>query len=181
MYKFTRCERLLDLYGGCLQEEPICIPCKFRNDKTYVTSREELNVVRKNDLNNLQSECEILKLRKNNLLKNIANQDKILEEKLREGKINQQVKKEILFYWDRDVTKDIENVNKKWDTKILGMTKAYEKDKSFLETEKRRHIPFNQTLPRPNTAVNDTNENVESTSNKTCYSREPRLNVQTVH
>ena len=54
------------------------IPRNFRNDKTYVTSHEELNVVRKNYLNNLQLECEILKL-KNNLLENIANQDKILE------------------------------------------------------------------------------------------------------
>ena len=59
--------------------------------------------------------------------------DKIFEDKLREGKINQYVKKKILFYWDCDVTKDIENVNKIWDTKILGMTKAYEKDKCFLK------------------------------------------------
>ena len=107
------------------------IPRNFRNDKTYVTSQEELNVVRKNDLNNLQSECEILKLRKNNLLKNFANQDKILEQKLREGKMNQQVKKEILFYWDCDVTKDIENVNKKWDIKILG--KPMKKRNVFLK------------------------------------------------
>ena len=42
--------------------------------KTYVTSLEELNFVRKNDLKNMQSECETLKLRKNNLLENIANQ-----------------------------------------------------------------------------------------------------------
>ena len=168
MYKFTNCERLLDLYGECLQEEPTYILRKFRNDKTYVTSQEELNVVRKNDLNNLQSDRETLNLTENNLLENIANQDKILEEKLREGKINQQMKKEILFYWDCDVTKDIENVNKKWDTKILGMTKAYEKDKRFLETEKERRISFYQTSPPPNTAVNDTNENLESTSNKTC-------------
>ena len=90
----------------------------------------------------MQSECEILKLRKNNLLENIGNQDKILEEKLREGKINRQIKKEILFYWDCDVTKDIEYVNKKWDAKILGMRKAYEKDKRFLETEKERRISF---------------------------------------
>ena len=63
-------------------------------------------------MNNLQSECEILKLRKNELLENIANQDKISEEKLRKLKINQQVKKKILFYWDCDVTEDTENVNK---------------------------------------------------------------------
>ena len=75
------------------------------------------------------------------------------------------------------MTKDIKNVNKKWDTKILGMAKAYEKDKRFLETEKVRHIPFNQTSPPPDTTVNDTNENVESTSNKTCHSREQILNA----
>ena len=154
VHKFTRCERLLDLYGECLQEEPMHIPCKFRNDKAYVTSQEELNIVRKNDLNNLQSECEVLKLRKNNLLENIANQDKILEEKLREGKINQQVKKEILFYWDYDVTKEIENVNKKWDTKILGMTKPLKKTNVFLKLRrcdacpsiKLRHLQTLQSM-----------------------------------
>ena len=55
------------------------IPHKFRNEKTYVTSQEELNIVRKNDVNNLQSECEIVKLRKNNFLESISNQDEILE------------------------------------------------------------------------------------------------------
>ena len=80
MYKFKRCERLLDLCKEWLQEDPMYIPRKFRNDKTYGTSQEELNISRKSYLNNLKSECEILKLRKNNLLENIANQDKILEE-----------------------------------------------------------------------------------------------------
>ena len=37
----------------------------------------------------------------------------MLEEKFREEKINQQFKKEILLYWDCDVTKDIENVDEK--------------------------------------------------------------------
>ena len=55
------------------------IPHEFRNEKTYVTSQEELNIVRKNDVNNLQSECEIVKLRKNNFLESISNQDEILE------------------------------------------------------------------------------------------------------
>ena len=79
VYKFTKCERLLDLHGECLQEKSMYIPHKFRNEKTYVTSQEELNIVRKNDVNNLQSECEIVKLRKNNFLESISNQDKILE------------------------------------------------------------------------------------------------------
>ena len=77
------------------------------------------------------------------------------------------------------MTKDIENVNKKWDTKILGMMKAYEKDKRFRETEKEQRIPFHQTSPLPNIAVKDTNKNLESTLNKTCHSREQTRHVQT--
>ena len=164
MYRYTSCERLLDLYGECLQEEPMDIPRKFRNNKSYVTSQEELKLVRKNDLNNLQSQHEILKLTKNNLLENIANQDKILEEKLIEEKITQQVKKEIL-YWDFDVTKDIENVNKKWDTKILGrqnpmkMTNVFLKlrrSDAYLFIKLRYHQTLQSTIPPPNTTVNNT-------------------------
>ena len=59
------------------------------------------------------------------------------------------------------------------------MTEAYEKDKRFLETEKKQHIYFHQTSPPLNTAVNNTNENLESTSSKTCPSREQTRNVQT--
>ena len=59
------------------------------------------------------------------------------------------------------------------------MTKAYEKDKCFPETENVRCIPFNQTSPTPNTAVNDSKKIFESTSNKNCHSREQTLNIQT--
>ena len=43
---------------------------------------------KKNVLTNLCWKCEILKFRNNNLLGNIDNQDKILEEKLSKNKIN---------------------------------------------------------------------------------------------
>lgn len=50
-----------------------------------------------------------------NLLENIDNQDKILEEKLSEKKKAKEKlkKKGISFNWDYDVTKDTGNVNEK--------------------------------------------------------------------
>ena len=79
------------------------------------------------------------------------------------------------------MTRDVENVNKKWDTKILGITKAYEMDKRFLKTEKERCIPFYQTPSPPTIAVNDTNKNLESTTYKTSHSREQTRNDQTTY
>ena len=40
---------------------------------------------------------------------------------------------------------------------------------------------FHQTSPPPNTAVNDTNEKLKSTSNKTCHIREQTRNVQATY
>lgn len=151
------------------------IPCKFRDGKTYVTSQEELNIIRKNDLNNLHLECEILKLRKHNLLENIANQDKALEEKIREGKIKLHIKKEILFYRDCDVTEYIEYVNKKWDNKILGMTKAYEKEKCFL----KQKLVFIQLHHHPTLHSTMSKKIWKVLQTKTCHSREQTCNVQT--
>lgn len=56
--------------------------------KIYVAWQEELKVVRKNGLSNFQPKCVILKLRNNNLIENIANQDKIPGKKLNEKKRN---------------------------------------------------------------------------------------------
>ena len=47
------------------------------------------------------------------------------------------------------MTKNVENVNKKWDTKTSGATKAYEKNKRSLET--KVSTPFHQISPQPTT------------------------------
>ena len=42
-----KCERWLELHGECLQDEPIFIVHKFRNDKTNIMPQEKLNIVGK--------------------------------------------------------------------------------------------------------------------------------------
>ena len=59
------------------------------------------------------------------------------------------------------MTKD-RKCSKNCDIKILGMTKACEIGKRYLETEKERRITFHQIPPPTTTAVNDANENLES-------------------
>ena len=56
------------------------------------------------------------------------------------------------------------------------MTKAYEKDICFFLNWE---ASFHETSPPPNIAVNDTNKNLESNSNKICHSREQTRNAQT--
>ena len=41
-YTHARYDPYLDLYGECLQEEPVYVPRKFRNDKYYVRNNDGL-------------------------------------------------------------------------------------------------------------------------------------------
>ena len=49
---------------GNAYNKSLCIFHANSEMTKHVKSQEEFNVIRKNDLNSLQSECEILKLRK---------------------------------------------------------------------------------------------------------------------
>ena len=63
-YKFTRSDQLILLYNECLEEEPIYIPCKFRNDNTFTMNEQEKNIYIKLDLTKLKTEMEILTTRR---------------------------------------------------------------------------------------------------------------------
>ena len=59
-YKFTRSDQLILLYNECLEEEPVYIPRKFRNDNTFTMNEKEKNIYLKLDLTKLKTEIEIL-------------------------------------------------------------------------------------------------------------------------
>ena len=61
---------------GNAYNKSLCIFHANSEMTKHVKSQEEFNVIRKNDLNSLQSECEILKLRKNILLENFSKMQK---------------------------------------------------------------------------------------------------------
>ena len=57
-------------------------------------------------------------------------------------------------------------------TRILGMTKAYEKDKRFQESEKKQRLTFHQITPLTTTTFKSTNKNLESISIRAFYNKE---------
>ena len=52
------------------------------------------------------------------------------------------------------------------------MTKAYEKDKRFQESEKKQRLTFHQITPLTTTTFKSTNKNLESISIRACYNKE---------
>ena len=74
-YKYARCEKLLLLYAECIEEDPIYVPRKFRQDSYHTNSQAERNVINTSNLHRFQTECEILRIRREQYMKEITSKD----------------------------------------------------------------------------------------------------------
>ena len=71
MFKYLRCGKQILLYNEWLEEEPMYIPRKFRNDKVYTMNDQEKNIYSKLALEKLKTEMEILTNRPENFRNSI--------------------------------------------------------------------------------------------------------------
>ena len=76
LFKYLRCDKIILLYSECLEEEPMCIPIKFRNDKVYTINDQEKNIYNKLALEKIKAEIEILTNRREHFRKSIDIIDK---------------------------------------------------------------------------------------------------------
>ena len=139
-WKFTRCDRLLNLYNDCLQCEPMYIPKQFRSDKYHVMSRQELNIVIKMGLKRLQGECEIMNCRKEEFLNRVQLIDQEIEELIYQSNLSPKATKILLDRWKTFYVKDTTKVDKKWDKRIESTKRAFEKDKKFLSQHQENRV-----------------------------------------
>ena len=139
-WKFTRCDRLLNLYNDCLQCEPMYIPKQFRSDKYHVMSRQELNIVIKMGLKRLQGECEIMNCRKEEFLNRVQLIDQEIEELINQSNLSPKATKILLDRWKTFYVKDTTKVDKKWDKRIESTKRAFEKDKKFLSQHQENRV-----------------------------------------
>ena len=133
--QFIRCESLLDIYGLCLQEEPVYIPKRYRHDKVHVLYDEEKNIRTTANLQNMQADMEVLKIRRDNYKRMLDKCDesslKFINEKAKDPSMVQ----DILSIWNESVKQDQEKVDKTWAKKIASMHTAFEKDKENLSRQ----------------------------------------------
>ena len=133
--QFIRCESLLDIYGQCLQEEPVYVPRRYRRDKIHILYDEEKSIRTTADLQNMQTDMEVLKIRRDNfkrvLEKCDANSQKFVTEKISDDHIAL----EVASIWDDSIHQDQEKVEQIWAKKISTMHTAFEKDKLNLSRQ----------------------------------------------
>ena len=116
-FKLYRCESLLDLYGTYLQEEPLYIPKKIRNDKVYVRSARERKVIEKSNLQRFQDECELLKIRREDCTNYLFEKDNFITDFTEKTVPHEEGKNELLALFREEITRDINDVNKTWTKK----------------------------------------------------------------
>ena len=94
-YKFTRSDQLILLYNECLEEEPIYIPRKFRNDNTFTMNEQEKNIYFKFDLSKLKTKIEIITTRREYFRKKLDEIDQKFTAFIESKSVSEVVKKEV--------------------------------------------------------------------------------------
>ena len=76
MFKYLRCDKQLLLYNEFLEEEPMYMHRKFRNDKVYTMNDQEKSIYNKLALEKLKAEMDILTNRREHFRNSIDTIDK---------------------------------------------------------------------------------------------------------
>ena len=167
-YTMARYECYLDLYGECLQEEPVYIPRKFRNDKYYVHSNDELNSVQKFELQRFQSECEIFRIRRDNTTNEIFAIDKEVSDLIAGKEMSREAKELAEQRYTKCIGEDIFKVDQKWEKKIKGVRTAYINDQERMINNPRfrqNTLPTQAAQPTFNSQRRNVNGNRSGNTN----------------
>ena len=199
-YKFTRCNMMLDLYTDCMKEEPLYIPRKFRNDKYHLLSQNELNSLRKSEFQRFKSECEIIRIRRDNFTDAIFLIDKEVLNFIDKSTVTEKCKETLKNRWNTLINEDMSRINEKWTKKIKSTKYAFEKDKEIFKTnqenrilhfDKRKKI-INKKSTRKNlsstselsffqnTTTHDVSE-INQSNNDPCQSNEEDTNTENIN
>ena len=99
MFKYLRCDKQILLCNECLEEEPIFINRKFRNEKVYIMNGQQQNIYKKLALEKLKTEIEILTNRQERFRNNLDTIDKEIKQFLDNKTIPKILRTEVLSEW----------------------------------------------------------------------------------
>ena len=150
-YKYARNEHFLNLYNDYMQEEPLYVPRKFHLDTYHVTSQAELHIIIKADFNRFQTECEIFKLRCNDLSNKMFQIDEEIEKYINGTQLSPEAKEKLQNRWNECINED------KRKLKIISTQKAASKDKEFYKNHQLTRLPGQ---PKCTPSINSTKSNV---------------------
>ena len=117
------------LYAECIEEEPVYVPRKFRQDSYHTNSQAERNVINTSNLQRFQTECEILRIRREQYMKEITSKDDYIKNFINNQPFGQQCILELLDLYLIEINRDIDKINSDWSKKIDSTRKAFNVDK----------------------------------------------------
>ena len=145
-----------------MEAEPIYIPRKWRNDNYHVMTERELNVLTNLELKRFQTECEILRLPRDDFKQRTDHIDKDITEFIEKENISSESKKWLLKRWEECIEEDKNKIVKKWEEKLRGTRIQFEKDKVFIERHRTERIKRSTENSKKTSFNKNTIESVDS-------------------
>ena len=129
-----------------MQEEPLYVPRNFRRDTYHMTSQAELHIINKADFNRFQTECEIFKLRRDDLSNKMFQIDEEIEKYINGTQLSPEAKEKLQNRWNKCINEDKVRIDSKRKLKIVSTQKAASKDKEFYKNHQLTRLPWSTKM-----------------------------------
>ena len=123
-----------------------------------MTSVAELDIVNKSDINCFPAECEILKLRRDDLTNKMFHIDEEIEKYINESQVSPEAKQKLQNRWNECINEDKLRIDSKRKLKIISTKKAASKDKEFYTNHQLSRL---SSKPQRSPPI-DTNQQLNS-------------------
>ena len=119
-YKFVRRDQLIMLYKEYLEDAPIYISRKFRNDDIYTINHNEKNIYFKFDLVKFKTLMEVLTTRKEHFRNKLDRIDKEMTDFINNKATSELVAEKIKEMWVKDSVTNNTRIEEVWKKNING-------------------------------------------------------------
>ena len=169
----------IDLYTEYLEENPVYVPKKFRDDGRHFMSQEEKDTFSELGVIKLRTELNLKKIRRDTFRSRIMNGDELVNKFFHEKISDPGVRDEVFKRWKTATKKDEEKIDESQIKKIETTRKQHQTDKNSLTKNEKQKQATN--VQRKQTNVDDEldardRENIEILSEQLTESSTSRQN-----
>ena len=146
----------LNLYAEYLSRDVVYIPRTFRKDDYFVNNVEELAAVRNFEEARFKSEVDILTLRKNHMMREMAEIDDKVKSAIISENLPGPVEKTAIDHWYEFSSFQVKKIMDEETKKRASTIEAHKKDEEFYKKHQEERVKKNKSTTNTQTTTTNT-------------------------
>lgn len=127
-------------------------------------------LLKKFELQRFRSECEILRIRRDDFTQRIIELDEKVSNYIEKSPLSYDCKNILITKWKDDINEDTDRINNKWSKKMESTKIAFEKDRKYI-FDKRQPSTIDEFTPWKNN-IKDSKKTFDTDNTTNLHSQE---------